>query len=305
MAGLLVREDGDVLSERVATTPADDVDATMATIYEVAATLKEGAQPAAVGVGAAGMVDFAAGALRSSPNLAWREVPIRDLVSDRTGLPAVVDNDANMAAWGEFRMGAGRGYRELLVVTVGTGIGGGIISGGRLFRGAHGFAAEIGHIIVEPGGPQCGCGNVGCWEQVASGRALDRAAEEAARRDPASAIAARAEGHPTGRDVSEAAGDGDPAALTIIEEVGRRLGEGIAGLVNVLDSEAVLVGGGVAEIGEPLLGPARRAFVEAMEAPEHRPEVPLVQAELGNRAGAIGAALLALDELAGPDADGR
>jgi glucokinase len=302
VAGLLVREDGAILSERVATTPAEDVDATMATIYEVTAALREGPEAVAVGVGAAGMVEFAAGALRSAPNLAWKEVPIRDLVAERTGLPALVDNDANVAAWGEFRMGAGRGYRDLLIVTVGTGIGGGIISGGRLLRGAHGFAAEIGHIIVEPGGPECGCGNRGCWEQVASGRALDRAAVAEVARDPHSPIATRAGGRPTGRDVWEAAREGDAAATGVLDEVGRRLGEGIAGLVNVLDPQAVIVGGGVAEIGEPLLSPARRAFVEAVEAPEHRPDVPLVPAELGNRAGAVGAALLALVEVDGPGA---
>ena len=299
VAGLLVGDGGEVMAEETVATPADDVEATLETIYGVASTLAARGRPEAVGVGAAGMVDFAAGALRSAPNLAWKEVPIRALVADRTGLPTVVDNDANVAAWGEFRWGAGRGFRDLLLVTVGTGIGGGIVSGGRLFRGAHGFAAEIGHIIVEPEGPLCGCGNRGCWEQVASGRALDRAAKEAARRDPRSAIATLGGADPEGVHVGRAAREGDREATEILQEVGRRLGEGIAGLVNVLDPEAVVVGGGVAEIGDLLLDPARAALVDAVEAPQHRPEVPLLGASLGNRAGAIGAATLAMDVLAG------
>jgi glucokinase len=295
VAGLRVAEDGTVLDRRERPTPADDVAATVETVSELAAELA-GAGGEAIGVGAAGMVDFAAGVLRYAPNLAWSEVPIRDLLSERTGLPCVVDNDANVAAWGEYRFGAASGYRHVLAVTVGTGIGGGIVADGKLFRGAHGFAAEIGHIIVEPDGPPCGCGNRGCWEQVASGRALDRLARAEVGRDPAGRIAALVGGaEASGRHVSEAARQGDPAATGIFAIVGRRLGEGIAGLVNVLDPEVVIVGGGVAEEGAVLLEPARAAFLEAVEAPEHRPQVPILAATLGNDAGAIGAAALALD----------
>jgi glucokinase len=299
VGGLLVGEDGEVLAQEAADTPAEDVEATIETIYRVAGALAGRGEPEGIGVGAAGMVDFEAGTLRFAPNLAWKEVPIRALM-ERTGLPAVVDNDANVAAWGEYRFGAGRGYRNLLVVTVGTGIGGGLITGGRLLRGAHGFAGEIGHFIVEPGGPWCGCGNQGCWEQVASGRALDRAAREGAESRPDSMIATLAGGHAVeGRHVWEAARRQDRMAVLILEAVGRRLGEGIAGLVNVLDPNAVVIGGGVADIGDLLLDPAREAFRDAVEAPDHRPEVPLVPAQLGNRAGAIGAAALALDVAAG------
>jgi glucokinase len=296
VGALLISEDGEVLAEERADTPRDDVDATLEVVYRLADLLGERDRPVAVGVGAAGMVDAEAGMLRFAPNLDWTEVPMRELVAKRTGLPCVLDNDANAAAWGEYRFGAGRGHRELLVVTVGTGIGGGIVSGGRLLRGAHGFAAEIGHVIVEPGGPWCGCGNRGCWEQVASGQALDRAAREAAQSRPDSLIADLAGTHaPVGRHVWEAARQRDRMATSILEEVGRRLGEGIAGLVNVLDPEAVVIGGGVVDIGDLLLAPARKAFVAAVEAPDHRPEVPLVPAQLGNRAGAIGAAALALE----------
>jgi glucokinase len=294
VAALRVAEDGDVLDRRERPTPADDVAATVETVSDLAADLAA-AGGEAIGVGAAGMVDFAAGVLRYAPNLAWREIPLRDLLSERTGLPCVVDNDANVAAWGEYRFGAARGYRHVLAVTVGTGIGGGIVADGELFRGAHGFAAEIGHIIVEPDGPPCGCGNRGCWEQVASGRALGRLARAEVEREPAGRIAALAGGaEASGRHVSEAAREGDPAAAAIFATVGRRLGEGIAGLVNILDPEVVIVGGGVAEEGAVLLEPAREAFLDAVEAPEHRPEVPILAATLGNDAGAIGAAALGL-----------
>ena len=294
VAALRVAEDGDVLDRRERPTPADDVAATVETVSELAAELAA-AGGEAIGVGAAGMVDFAAGVLRYAPNLAWREIPLRDLLSERTGLPCVVDNDANVAAWGEYRFGAARGYRHVLAVTVGTGIGGGIVADGELLRGAHGFAAEIGHIIVEPDGPPCGCGNRGCWEQVASGRALGRLARAEVEREPAGRIAALAGGaQASGRHVSEAAREGDPAAAAIFATVGRRLGEGIAGLVNILDPEVVIVGGGVAEEGAVLLEPAREAFLDAVEAPEHRPEVPILAATLGNDAGAIGAAALGL-----------
>ncbi|HEX9891741.1 MAG TPA: ROK family protein [Actinomycetota bacterium] len=296
VAGILMDEEGRVLASREEETPAEDVEATMATIARVAMALRNEGSPVAVGIGAAGMVDHAAGVLRWAPNLAWTEVAIGEQLSTETGLPAVVDNDANTAAWGEFRFGAARGVQHALVVTVGTGIGGGIVAGGRLQRGAHGFAGEVGHVIVEPGGPVCGCGNRGCWEQVASGRALDRLARRAAEDQPGGLIGRLAAGRPpTGRVVAEAAVRGDRAAIEILREVGRRLGEGLAGLANVLDPEIVVVGGGVAEIGPAMLDPAREAFLRTVEAPAHRPDVPLVPAELGNQAGAVGAAALALE----------
>lgn len=296
MAGLLVDEDGEVLARGSSGTPATDAQAIMATIVQVAGELRGSGQPVAIGIGAAGMVDFAAGAMRWAPNLAWSELPIRDLVSEQIDLPCIVDNDANAAAWGEYKFGAARAYRHVLMVTVGTGIGGGIVADGALYRGAHGFAGEIGHVIVEPGGPECGCGNRGCWEQVASGHALDRLGRLAVETRPESLIARLAAGpEVTGRDVAEAAKQGDSLATSIFAQVGQRLGEGIAGLVNILDPEAVLVGGGVAEVGDVLMAPARSAFMASVEAPDHRPEVPLLQAALGNDAGAIGAAALALE----------
>jgi len=294
-----VARDGTIVERSSAPTPADDDDATMARMVELARSLTT-PEVVAIGVGAAGLVDAAEGVLRFAPNLAWRNMPIAQRMRDALGLPCQLDNDASMAAYGEFRFGAGRGYRHLLLVAVGTGIGGGIVADGRLFRGAHGFAAEIGHIIVEPGGPLCGCGNRGCWEQVAAGRAIGRLGREAVVEHPHSILWRLAEGDPanvTGKVVTQAAMQGDPVAVGIIAEAGRRLGEGIAGLVNVLDPQVVVVGGGVIVAGDLLLDPARASYQDAVEGPGYRPRLPIVPAQLGNDAGAVGAATVALEEL--------
>jgi glucokinase len=300
--GLLVDLDqgGEILDRRRADTPATDPEAAARTIVRVARDLMAGRDVRAVGVGAAGLVD-GRGVIRFAPNVAWREFPMAERIGQGVDIPVLVDNDANVAAWGEYRFGAGRGATDMLLVTVGTGIGGGIVAGGNLFRGAHGFAGEIGHIIVEPDGPLCGCGNRGCWEQVASGRAIDRMGQQAAQEYPASLMVELAGGDPAsvrGRHVTEAAAQGDLVALRIFSEVGRRLGEGIAGLVNVLDPDIVVIGGGAIEAGDLLLEPARRAFEDSVEAPHDRPIVPILPAAMGNDAGAVGAADLALRELA-------
>ncbi len=294
-----VARDGRVLDRSTTPTPADDEDATLDTMIELADSLRT-PDVLAVGVGAAGMVDAAEGVLRFSPNLAWRDLSIAARMREALGLPCQVDNDASMAAYGEYRFGAGRGYRHLVLVAVGTGIGGGIVSDGRLFRGANGFAAEVGHVIVEPGGPLCGCGNRGCWEQVAAGRAIDRMGREEAREQEHSILRRLAGGDPdkvSGRLVTEAALQGDDAAKRILVEVGRRLGEGIAGIVNILDPQVVVVGGGAIGAGDLLLEPARAAFSDAVEGLGYRPRVPIVAAQLANDAGAVGAATLALEEL--------
>jgi glucokinase len=294
-----VGRDGEILDRKNVPTPADDAEAVLVQMVDLAGAMLTD-DVIAVGVGAAGLVDAAGGVLRFAPNLPWRDLPIAARLRDALGLPCQVDNDASMAAYGEFRFGAGRGYLHMLLVTVGTGIGGGIISDGRLFRGAHGFASEIGHIIVEPGGPRCGCGNLGCWEQVAAGRAIDRLGREAAREHPRSTLLRLAGGDPekvTGRLVTRAAQEGDETAIGVLAAVGWRLGEGIAGLVNIIDPQIVVVGGGAIVAGDLLLDPARKAFTDAVEAPEHRPRVPIVAARLGNDAGAVGAATIALEEL--------
>jgi glucokinase len=299
--GVLVdaqREDGAILDRRRVETPATDAEESSQAIVAVALALMSGREIGAVGVGAAGLVGLD-GVVHFAPNIAWREFPLAERIRRGVGVPVMVDNDANVAAWAEYRFGAGQGSACMLLVTVGTGIGGGIVAGGRLFRGANGFAAEIGHVIVEPDGPLCGCGNLGCWETVASGRAIERLGREAARERPGSLMAELAGGDParvTGPEVTAAARQGDPAATRILSQVGRRLGQGIAGLANVLDPDVIVVGGGAIEAGDLLLEPAREAFLDAVEGASNRPEVRIIPAALGNDAGAVGAADLALLE---------
>lgn len=269
---------GAILARDERPAHADDPTASLeAMAASIAAVGTEGV--AGIGIGSAGLIASAEGVVRFSPNAAWREVAVGPWIGERFGLPWSVDNDATAAAFGEFRFGAGAGTRHLLFVIVGTGIGGGIVVDGTPFRGANGFAGEIGHVIVEPEGVPCGCGNRGCLETVASGTAIGRMGREAAAADPTSAL---------GRE-------GDAVALGVLAEAGRRLGQGIGGYVNVLDPEVVIVGGGAAAgAGDLLLGPARIACRAAIEAPDHRPEVPILAATLGNDAGAIGAAAVFL-----------
>ncbi|MGZ4132878.1 MAG: ROK family protein [Actinomycetota bacterium] len=297
---LRVSPTGEVLARAHHPTPSDDMEATLA---ELVGAAREVLTPdvIAIGAGVAGLVEEATGVLRYAPNIAWRDVPVAERLREAFGLPVAVDNDCAAATLAEWRLGAGRGYHDLLYVGVGTGIGGGMVRGGLIDRGAHGFSAEIGHVIVEPGGPRCGCGNDGCWETVASGSAIARDGRGAVTRHVHSLLAELAGGDPeavTGELVTRAAHEGDAAARGILAEVGTRLGEGIAGLVNVLDPEAVVVGGGAAEAGEAFLGPARAAFARCIEAAAHRPAVPLLDAALGNDGAAIGAALLAMERLA-------
>jgi glucokinase len=277
--------DGAVVARTRAATPADDVPTLLETMRTAVAEVWA-PDVGAIGVGAAGLVETATGRVRYAPNIAWREVELDELLSG-FDVPVLVDNDCTVAAFGELRAGAGRGVRDFLYVGVGTGIGGGIVSDRRIVHGAHGFAAEIGHVVVEPDGVRCGCGVRGCWETVASGSALDRLGQERIGPDV------------TGRDVVEAARAGDAVARQIVEEVGSRLGEGIAGLVNVLDPAIVVVGGGAAVgAGDLLLDPARARARDTIEGGAHRPEVPIVPAILGEDGAAIGAALWAQESTA-------
>jgi len=297
IAALRITTEGEIRARTIIPTPATDQSAAMPAIEAAAATVLEDGV-AAIGVGLAGLIDVRSGALLSAPNLVWRDMALSEDLTAKFGLPVTVDNDATAAAWGESRLGASRGSEDSLFVGVGTGIGGGIVAGGRLLRGAHGLAGEIGHTIVEPGGPPCGCGNRGCWEQVASGLAIARAGARAVADEPGSAIARLAGGDPrrvSGELVTEAARQGDVVAVAILAAVARRLGEGIAGLVNILDPDVVVIGGGASEAGDLLLGPLREAYLAAVEGADVRPEVSIVRAQLGNDAGAIGAALLALE----------
>jgi glucokinase len=222
---------------------------------------------------------------------------LRRLLHERTGLPTIVDNDANAAAWAEACFGAGAGGGDLVLLTVGTGIGGGLVLDGRLHHGEHGFGGELGHLIVAPDGDRCACGNIGCLEAMASGSTLGRLGREAAAADPGGRLAALAEaaGAPvTGEVVFAAALEGDKVALSMFERIGHWLGVGIASLVTIFDPDLVVVGGGVAATGDLLLAPARASFDRYVHGRAHRDLPPVVPTRLGDDAGLVGAATLAL-----------
>ncbi|WP_121252497.1 ROK family glucokinase [Nocardioides ferulae] len=298
IAGGVVDEEGTVLEELRVESPASDADAIEEAIAGVVKQLASRHQVEAVGVGAAGYIDKARSTVLFAPNLAWRDVNLKADLESRLDLPVVVENDANAAAWGEFSYGAGHDVEDFLLVTVGTGVGGGLVLDGRLYRGAFGVAAEIGHMRVVPGGLTCGCGKSGCFEQYASGSALVREARAGvASGIPGSeALLARAGGDAeqvTGPLVTELARDGDPFSLGLLAQLGRWLGEGVASLAEVLDPRVVAVGGGVSEAGDLLLGPAKEAFHRELVEDRHDPALEIRPARLGNRAGLIGAADLA------------
>ncbi len=251
-----------------------------------------------VGVGAAGFVAADRATVVFAPHLSWRDEPLRAALAERLAVPVFVDNDANAAAWAEYRYGAGHGETNLVLVNLGTGIGGGIVLDGRVVRGRFGIAGEFGHMQVVPDGIRCECGNRGCWEQYASGNALVREARALMTADSPVArdLLDRVGGRPgelTGPIVTEAAREGDGLARDLLAEVGRWLGVGIANLAAALDPGTFVVGGGVSAAGELLLGPAREAFRRQLTGRGYRPEADLVLAELGNEAGLVGAADLA------------
>ena len=299
VAGGVVNQDGEVLARTRRDTPADDVAKTRELIIEVVAELASGHRIEAVGIGAAGWIDATRATVLFAPNLAWRYEPLRDQVAAAVGLPVVVENDGNVAAWAEFRYGAAREADDSMVMfTVGTGIGAGIVLGGTLVRGAHGIAAELGHILAVPGGHPCGCGRQGCLEQYASGNALVRFAREAARRDPRRAaglldLAGGDSEAVTGPMVTAAAQAGDEVACGAFATVGHWLGMGLADLVQILDPQVLVVGGGVIDAGELLLGPTRHSYVDSLAQRGRLPVAEVRPAELGNIAGVVGAADLA------------
>lgn len=300
VAGGVVDEDGQILARHRVSTPARDASATTDAIVSVIEELRSrhGAVEA-VGLGIAGFVDGGRATVYFAPNLlGWRDGPLRDEVERRVGLPVVVENDANAAAWGEARFGAGRDHQHLTCVTLGTGVGGGIIVDGRLFRGGYGVGAEIGHIQMVEGGRPCGCGQRGCWEQYASGGALLREARERAAdsRDEAEVLLGLGDGTPegiVGRHVTEAAHLGDPVAVAAFDQIGHWVGQGLADLAAVLDPECFVLGGGVSEAGDVLLKPTIAAFEQLLTGHGRRPLASVLLAQLGNDAGMVGAADLA------------
>jgi glucokinase len=287
------RHPGTILAERRVPTP-EGGDGLVDTLLELAGSLDP--TPTAIGVGVPGLVDRA-GTLHMGPHLRrMHDVPLARLLADRAGVPTVVDNDANCHAVAEQAGGAALGASEALVVTLGTGIGAGIITSGVLLRGANGFAGEPGHMVVDPNGPPCPCGKRGCWERFASGTGLGRLARDAAaagRLDAAVALAGGDAEAVRGEHVTASARAGDPESQAVIDSLAHWIALGLANLVNVLDPGVIVIGGGLVGAADLFLPEVRNRFAGLVMAGDQRPEVPIVAAELGERAGAIGAALMA------------
>lgn len=294
--GGVVDTSGNILTTHREDTPKAGGAALTETIIGVIQELLTQYEAKSVGISAAGFVSSDRQTMLATPNIAgWNGVNLKEEISREINLPIVIENDANAAAWGEAVYGAGRGESELMMVTVGTGIGGGLINNGALYRGAFGVAAEFGHMRVVPNGHPCGCGRLGCFEQYASGTALHRHLLEAIERDPASAKSLLARGDGTvdgikGGHITEAAREGDPLAVQAFDTTGDWLGAGIASLCIILDPACVVIGGGVIDAGELLMKPARIAIERYMPFNGKHPAPKILVAELGNDAGLVGVA---------------
>jgi glucokinase len=266
-------------------------------VEAVAEALSAAPDATAVGFGIPALLDFEAGVAESSVHLPLEGFRFRDAMQERLGVPVFVDNDANLAVLAEQRAGAARGASDVVMLTLGTGIGSGIVIGGRVFRGATGAGAEIGHMTIDHHGPPCQgtCPGRGCLEVMASGTAIGREGTDAGRRDPGSALgrAVAQRGVLTGEEVTALAVSGDDAACSVMGAVGRSLGAGIASVVNIFEPEVVVVGGGASAAGDLLLDPAREVVAERALRPS-RERVRIVPAAFGEDAGMVGAALFAL-----------
>jgi glucokinase len=297
VAAGVVDADGQVIDRERRDTPGQDVAQTESTIVEVVHALAARHEVTAVGIGAAGWIANDHSTVLFAPHLAWRNEPLREALQARIDLPLSVENDANAAAWAEYRFGAARGEKVVVCVTLGTGIGGGLVVDGTVYRGAFGVACEYGHMTLVPDGRLCACGNRGCWEMYASGRALARDARELAEESPMAAaamleLAGSVDGL-TGPVVTAAAAAGDPAALSICTTMGRWFGRGLANLAAVIDPSTFVIGGGVSAAGEILLQPAREEFGHSLTGRGFRPQASVRLAALGPEAGLVGAADLA------------
>ena len=289
-------EDDAIVARELFATPDEDMlDAAVAAIRELWSE-----DVSAVGAGTAGLVRYPEGVFVWGPHVPGSNVPVRQTLENEFGVPALVDNDANAAAWAEFRLGAARGRANVLLVTLGTGIGGAVIADGVVYRGSS-FAGEWGHMHFETNGLQCDCGKRGCWETVASGPALARLGREFISLNPGGQLARLLQQENfTAETITSAADAGDETARGLVSQVGAALGQGLCSLIAVFDPELIVVGGGLGSVGESLLGPARRVAADALHGGSHRPLPPIVVAELGPEAGATGAALLAQDLVAAP-----
>ena len=297
IAGALVSESGEILRELKVPSPANDSQALQAAVVSMVNELRQGQEILAVGVAAAGFIDANQAVVVYSPNLSWRNEPLKAKLEADLGIPVFIENDANAAGWAEYRFGAGRGSHHMMMLTIGTGVGGAIVANGELFRGAFGIGAELGHSNFIPNGKACGCGQKGCLEQYGSGTALLNSAKElvASGSPDSSRLAelATLKGELTGVEVYQAIQEGDKGALRLLGELGTNLGMAVASFTAILDPEIVVIGGGVSAAGELLLEPIRAACLEHLPARGFRPELEIVAAQLHNDAGVVGVADLA------------
>lgn len=304
IAAGLVDANGTIVAQTSAPTPrGGDVAKRVAELVDDLRRTAPG-EVAGVGVGAAGFVAADRSTILFAPNIDWRDEPLGADIARLLDLPVVVENDANAAAWGEYRFGAGADADDLLLVTIGTGVGGGVIQDGRLVRGGFGIAAEIGHQRLVRDGRLCGCGQHGCFEQYGSGSALvTDAKDRAAADDPAARTLLERAGSAeaiSGPMITDLAQEGDAFAIDLLHDLGTWIGEGCASLAAVLDPTVIAIGGGVSAAGDLLLGPVRAAFEEHLPARFHRPVAEVRPARLGNDAGLVGAADLGRLESAVP-----
>jgi glucokinase len=282
-------------TDRVPTPKGSD--AIVAAIADMISRLDPSGECATVGIGIPGLVDRS-GYLCFAPNLPGvRDLNIIDALGRCLGQERRIaaENDATCAGVGEQTYGAAAGHRDVLMVTLGTGIGGGIVADGQVVRGANGFSGEIGHMVIDPHGPRCPCGKRGCWERYASGSGLGRLAREAAHAGSAPGVVQLAGGDPEGvrgEHVTKAAQAGDPGALAIFAEFGHWLALGLANLAEILDPDIIVLGGGLIEAGEVLMGPARQSYQQMVQGGADRPVAAIVAASLGELAGGIGAAVV-------------
>jgi glucokinase len=297
IAGALVDAEGQIIKESRVPSPAQDAEALVDAVVGLIEELSEGHQVLGAGIAAAGFIDAQQSNIIYAPNINWRNEPFKARLEAKLSIPVIIENDANAAGWAEYRYGAGKGYQHMVMLTIGTGVGGAVIVDGKMLRGGFGIAGELGHLRLVPNGLPCGCGQSGCLESYGSGTALLKSAKALADSgDPDGAKLRElqaATGQLTGQEVYQAILESDPGALRLLAELGDWLGQGVASLTAVLDPQIVVIGGGVSAAGDLLLEPIREAYLRHLPARGYRPELAVVAAELVNDAGVVGAADLA------------
>lgn len=297
IAGALVDASGHIIKENRVPTPAEDPNALVDAVVSLIKELAEGEEVLGAGVAAAGFIDAEQSNIIYAPNLSWRNEPFKAKLEAQLSIPVIIENDANAAGWAEYRYGAGRGYKHMVMLTIGTGVGGAVITDSKMLRGGFGIAGELGHLRVVPDGLPCGCGQNGCLESYGSGTALLKAARElAASGEPLGQRLRELEaqaGQLSGQEVYQAILESDQGALQVLRQLGDWLGQAVASLTAVLDPEIVVIGGGVSAAGDLLLDPIRSAYQRCLPARGFRPELVISAAEFVNDAGVVGAADLA------------